>query len=90
MKLLWTVLILLTLGLQFRLWVGEGSLGQVQLLQQQIDEQKAHNAKLAARNQQLNAEVLDLKNGNAALEEKAMSQLGMVAEGETFFLVIED
>jgi len=38
----------------------------------------------------LYAEVLDLRKGQEAIEERARDELGMIKEGETFFQVIEE
>eukprot|EP01036_Dinobryon_divergens_P023105 gene23105-31422_t len=58
---LFVVLILLLAGLQYRLWVGDGSLAQVTDLQRQIAEQQGENERLLERNRILEAEVLELK-----------------------------
>jgi cell division protein FtsB len=50
--------------------------------------QKANNQELRARNNQLAAEVNDLKQGMLALEERARSELGMIAANETFYQVV--
>ena len=83
----WVFLVLLLLlgGLQYRLWVGNGSLAQVTELKQQIDEQHAENERLLERNRVLDAEVLELKIGMETVEERARHELGMVKEGETLF-----
>ncbi len=84
-----TVFLLLVLvGLQYRLWVGEGSLAEVHSLKQEIVRQGAELEELRARNRALIAEVQNLKEGVEALEERARAELGMVKEGETFFQVI--
>ncbi|WP_404363493.1 cell division protein FtsB [Marinobacter sp.] len=89
MKWLWAVMGVLILLLQVRLWVGEGSFAQVWSLDQTIATQRAENAKLAARNDRLYAEVRNLRAGQGAIEERARLNLGLIAEGETFFLVVE-
>lgn len=83
------VLLLMLAGLQYRLWFGEANLRQVWQLEQQIEQQQVENARLTERNKRLEAEVQDLKQGLAALEERARSEMGMVQEGETFFQLIE-
>lgn len=88
-RLLITVLVLLLLMLQYRLWVGEGSLAEVSNLQQEIGAQRQELVKLRQRNRALEAEVRDLKQGLEAIEERARSELGMIKEGETFYQVIE-
>lgn len=82
-------LLALLLALQFRLWVGEGSIAQVAQLKRQIAEQKASNEKLRERNERLDAEVRDLKEGLDGIEERARGELGMVKPGEQFILLIE-
>jgi cell division protein FtsB len=90
MKWLISVLIVLLVLLQYRLWFGDGSLPDVWQLQQQIEQQKAENEKLRERNAALEAEVKDLKQGMSAIEERARSELGLIKKGETFYQVIDD
>ena len=89
MRLIIGILLVLLLLLQYRLWVGEGSLAEVNNLQQEIAAQQQKLAKLRQRNRALQAEVRDLKQGMEAIEERARSELGMIKEGETFYQVIE-
>lgn len=90
MKWLLSFLILLLLLLQFRLWFSDSSLLEIWKLQQQIAEQNAENAQLKERNEALQAEVKDLKQGMQAIEERARSELGLIKKGETFYQVIDD
>tara|TARA_R110002167_G_scaffold78913_4_gene218087 strand:- start:5359 stop:5634 length:276 start_codon:yes stop_codon:yes gene_type:complete len=90
MKWLLAILVVLVLGLQFRLWFGDGNLPSVWALQDSIAEQQASNQLLIDRNDALRAEVDDLKQGTSALEERARSEMGMVKRGETFFLLPEE
>ena len=88
----WWVLALLLLalaGLQAKLWWGDGGLGDARDLQQRVQEQRRENARLQQRNDALSAEVEDLKSGEAAVEDRARSELGMVKPGETFYRVVE-
>lgn len=86
---LFFVLILVLAGLQYRLWVGEGSLAQVSDLQQQIAEQEGENERLLERNRILEAEVMELKKGMETVEERARHELGMVKDGETLYQLAE-
>ncbi len=86
---LFVVLILLLAGLQYRLWVGDGSLAQVTELKRQIAEQQGENQRLLERNRILEAEVLELKSGLETVEERARHELGMLKEGETLFQLTE-
>ena len=90
MRWLLALLVMLFLGLQYRLWLGEGSLPSVWALQETIEQQRAEIEKLKLRNQSLKAEVDDLKRGLSALEERARSEMGMIRKGETFFLLPEE
>jgi cell division protein FtsB len=87
--LIWLLLVLLVL-LQYRLWVGDGSLAEVWDLYQQVEMQKAENSELRERNQALEAEVQDLKQGLEAIEERAREELGMTRDNETFYQIIEE
>ena len=82
---LFLVLLLVLSGLQYRLWVGDGSLAQVSELKRQIAEQQGENERLLERNQILEAEVMELKQGTETVEERARHELGMVREGETLY-----
>lgn len=86
---LFVVLVLALSGLQYRLWVGEGSLAQVTELKRQIAEQQGENERLLERNRILEAEVLELKQGTETVEERARHELGMVKEGETLYQLAE-
>ena len=89
MRILIGILFVLFLWLQYRLWVGEGSLAEVHNLRQEIGRQQTELERLTQRNRVLEAEVLDLKTGLEALEERARTELGMIKEGELFYQVIE-
>ena len=84
------ILLLLALlaGLQYRLWIAEGGMGEVLSSAEKLEQHRAHNEKLQERNRQLEAQVEDLKSGLGALEELARSELGMVREGEVFYQVV--
>lgn len=89
MKWLALALLLVLVGLQYRLWVGDGSLAHVVRLNQKIHKQQQENERLQERNRILAAEVRALKNGSEAIEERARTDMGMVKKGETFYMVIE-
>ncbi|SDH97865.1 cell division protein FtsB [Pseudomonas panipatensis] len=82
---LFLVLLLALAGLQYRLWVGEGSLAQVRELQKQIADQQGENERLLERNRILEAEVAELKKGTETVEERARHELGMVKDKETLY-----
>ncbi len=90
MKALTLIFVILIALLQYPLWLGKGSWLRVWDLNRQIAEQQEKNNGLKARNETLNAEVLDLKSGRAAIEERARSELGMVKQDEVFYQVLEN
>jgi len=82
------VLAALLLGLQWRLWVANGGIAHTHRLKNQVAEQRAENERLSARNATLDAEVRDLGAGTVAIEGRARMTMGMIKEGETFYLVV--
>lgn len=88
-RLLLCGLIILLVGLQIRLWTGEGSYANLAELEQRIETQKVRNQVLKTRNQRLESQVRELKNGLDSVEETARNQLGLIKKGETFFLLVE-
>ena len=74
--------------LQYRVWLSDDGVRGVAGLRQAVAVQRAENEQLAERNRQLAAEVRDLKTGLDALEERARSDLGMIARNETFYQVV--
>ncbi len=90
MKILITILILVLIGLQYKLWFGDGSLSEVVQLTRELEFQKQRLHELERRNKILEAQVLDLQNGLDAFEEKARNDLGMIKQGETFIQLIPE
>lgn len=88
----WILLVLAVLlaWLQYRFWFGPGNSGEVMMLESQVQHQQRDNDGLRQRNAALAAEVKDLKEGEAAIEERARSELGMIKPGEKFYRVVED
>ncbi|RXR05343.1 cell division protein FtsB [Pseudoxanthomonas composti] len=90
-KARWLLLVLVVLAglLQYHFWYGRGNSGEVKMLENQVAHQKRENEGLRQRNDALAAEVEDLKSGEAAVEERARSELGMIKPGEKFYRVVE-
>jgi cell division protein FtsB len=88
MKWLAAALAVALLVLQYRVWFSGDGVREVARLRQAVAAQRAENEQLTDRNRQLAAEVRDLKTGMDALEERARSDLGMVARHETFYQVV--
>ena len=89
MRKLLILLLMLLVYLQYRLWIGDGSLQEVWELHREVEAQRAENLQLRERNAALEAEVRDLQQGLDAIEEHAREDLGMVKEGETFYQLVE-
>ena len=87
----WLILLLAVLFiiLQFQLWVGEGSFAEVNALDNKNEALKRELVRRREVNNRLAAEVVDLKSGKEAVEERARNELGMIREGETFIQIIE-
>jgi cell division protein FtsB len=90
MKWLAAALAVALLVLQYRVWFSGDGVHEVARLRQAVAAQRAENEQLSDRNRQLAAEVRDLKTGMDALEERARSDLGMIARHETFYQVVSD
>jgi cell division protein FtsB len=88
MKWLGASLLTALLLLQYRLWLSNDGVREVLRLRSAVAAQQGENSRLAERNRQLAAEVRDLKQGYAALEERARTDLGMIAANETFYQVV--
>ncbi|MDM8559933.1 cell division protein FtsB [Candidatus Parabeggiatoa sp. HSG14] len=84
-----TILFLLLINLQYHLWFGKGGYQEYNNLKQMVKQQQEKNAKLKARNNMLEIEVIDLKQGMDAIEERARVELGMIKRGEVFYQIIE-
>jgi cell division protein FtsB len=84
------LLVTLVLLLQYRLWFGRGSLSEVEHFAEIKQSKLEENQKLEVRNQSLAAEVLDLKQGLEAIEERARSEMGMIKNNETFYQIIDE
>ena len=88
MKVLAGALALIALLLQYPLWLGKGGWLRVHDLDRQLAAQNAANAGLKARNDALEAEVVDLKQGLEAIEERARAELGMIRADEVFYQIV--
>ena len=88
-RLITLVLLALLVYLQVQLWTGAGGRAQVEDLAKAVERQRVENGQLEQRNASLEAEVLDLKEGASAVEERARAELGMIQPGEVFYRVVD-
>ena len=89
MKILAAILVTLLVALQWPLWIGKGSWMRVRELDGQLAQHREANAKMKARNDALEAEVRDLKEGRDAVEERARLELGMIKRDEMFYQLVQ-
>ncbi len=89
MRRLSQLFLLLVLLLQYQLWLGEQNRFDSRRMERELVTMELELQQLQQRNSRLRAEVRDLKQGVAAYEELARSDLGYIREGEIFFRVVE-
>ena len=82
------LLMAMLVALQYRLWVADGGIAHTLKLSAQLQREQADVQKLRARNAALDAGVRNLKSGLDEIEIRARESLGMVRQGETFYLVV--
>jgi len=89
LKLIVAILFVLLIWLQYKLWLGDGGIPEVLELEQEIETVQVEVNTLQERNKALNAEVMDLKKGIEAIEERARSEMGMIKKDEIYYQVID-
>ena len=90
MKLLAFTLLLLIALMQYPLWFSKASWGKVWQVEQDVIAARKNNLDLQNRNNMLEAEVSDLKQGLEAIEERARSDLGMTKQDEILFQIVKN
>ena len=88
MRVLIAILLVILLLLQFKLWFGEGGFTEVGRLEERVAAQIEKNEVLQQRNNELQAEVEDLRERLDAVEERARNELGLIKEDEEFYQVV--
>lgn len=86
----WLIIVLAIagLGLQAELWFSDDGYRKTLKLRAAVAEQRGLNETLRTRNAALDAEVINLKQGRDAAEERARTDLGMIGKAETFYQVV--
>ena len=79
----------LLLLLQYQLWLGEGGVVERSSLEQRVADETELNSTLRERNEALTSQVLELQQGEVMLEAVAREDLGLVQEGEEFYLFVD-
>jgi cell division protein FtsB len=88
-RIIFGVLVVLFLVLQYKLWFDKGSIPRAHTLELELQELKAKNEDAKQKNAILEADVKDLEKVGEAIEERARNELGMVKKGETLIQVKE-
>jgi cell division protein FtsB len=84
------IILLFTLAaLQYKLWLGEGNILEWKKLEKNLAVHIQENEKTASRNRAIEADILELKNGEQALEEQARYELGMIKQDEIYYQFID-
>ena len=89
MKFITLLLVLLLLIIQINIWLNKDGYSSIVEIKELIQNQQKENDEMVSRNSQLKEEIKDLKNGFSAIEEKAREDIGMIKEGEEFYLITE-
>jgi cell division protein FtsB len=87
-KVLIAILLILFVLLQYKLLLGEGGFTEVSRLEGRVEEKTTENQELQQRNNELQAEVEDLRERLGAVEERARNELGLIKQDEEFYQVV--
>ncbi len=87
----WMLVLLgfVAVALQAELWLSDDGYRKTAKLRTAVSAQRDLNTELKDRNAALDAEVINLKQGLAAAEERARTDLGLIGRGETFYQVVK-
>jgi cell division protein FtsB len=89
MKFIALLLVLLLVMMQVNIWLTKDGYSRVAEIKELIQDQQKENNEMVSKNSQLREEIKDLKDGYSAIEEKAREDIGMIKEGEEFYLLTE-
>ncbi|CCN50613.1 Cell division protein ftsB [Vibrio nigripulchritudo MADA3029] len=90
MRIFAIVLVGLLIALQYAAWFSKNGELDLATTQRDIQIQEEVNEKLRQRNQEMYAEIDDLRQGLDAIEERARNELGLIKDDETFYRIIGD
>lgn len=85
MRLIIVFLTLTLLSLQYKLWIGDGSVLQWIQLNQRVEKQRQENETQSRQNYAMEMDIQELKRGEQSLEEQARYELGMVKGDEVYY-----
>ena len=87
MKFIALLLVLFLVMMQVNIWLTKDGYSRVAEIKELIQDQQKENNEMVSRNSQLKEEIKNLKDGYSAIEEKAREDIGMIKEGEEFYLL---
>ena len=87
MKFIALLLVLFLVMMQVNVWLTKDGYSRIAEIKELIQDQQKENNEMVSRNSQLKEEIKDLKDGYSAIEEKAREDIGMIKEGEEFYLL---
>lgn len=88
-RVVFALLVVAFLVLQYKLWFDKGSVPRAHTLEKELVDLKSKNDTSKRQNAVLDADVKDLEKAGEAIEERARNELGMVKKGETLIQVKE-
>jgi len=89
LKIITFFLVIFFLLLQYQIWIDRDGIQSLNAIKSNLEDIELENQQLNIVNEQLKAEILDLREGNEAIEEIARRELGLIREDEVFFRVID-
>ena len=89
MRILFCIALFILGAFQYTFWFGPNGYFALQQLAYEIELQQGLNLKILQRNLELREEIVALRSSHSLIEEIARRDLGMIAPGETFYLVVD-
>lgn len=89
MRILCIVALLILGAFQYTYWFGASGYFSLHQLRAELEAQQEFNESIRARNRELREEIVRLRTSRDLIEEIARTQLGMIAKGETFYIVVD-
>jgi len=89
MRLMVSAMAVMALLLGYRAWFSDSGYFALAKMEQRVEQQQQATAEIEAGNQELTSEVMGLKHTSLAVESRARTDLGMIKDGESFFLVVD-
>ncbi|MCY4342130.1 MAG: septum formation initiator family protein [Gammaproteobacteria bacterium] len=90
MRTVAAILLLLVLGLQYQSWFGDSGYFKATALKAQLEAEERRAELQRQRNRLLRGEVMALTGSDAAVEARARADLGMIKDGEVFYIVTDE